>query len=135
MAGTQDVDRPIIQVKSVSSRIEIYNLLSLRFSQNENYQLYNNMSKVPKTLSKAAPQLGRLSTILTCSICYEALVRPVATPCGHTFCSLCIRFVCCMNQLKSEDILCFRKFLQFQQRCPSCLLDTREPQLRPDRWG
>ena len=47
---------------------------------------------MPKSLSKAAPQLARLSTILTCSICYEPLVRPVATPCGHTFCSLCIRW-------------------------------------------
>ena len=74
--------------------------------------------KVPKTLSKAAPQLGRLSTILTCSICYEALVRPVATPCGHTFCSLCIRFFCCMNQLKSEDLLFTGNFFNSNSAVP-----------------
>merc|ERR1719278_1574963 len=72
--------------------------------------------KVSRALTEAVPQVGRLSSILTCQICYLALVRPVSTPCGHSFCSLCIR-----------------QSLQFQQRCPSCFSDTREPQLRPDR--
>ena len=33
----------------------------------------------------------RSSEALRCPICWDQLIGPVATPCGHTFCSQCIR--------------------------------------------
>lgn len=37
------------------------------------------------------PSLYQLDTLLRCHICKDFLKVPVLTPCGHTFCSLCIR--------------------------------------------
>lgn len=37
------------------------------------------------------PSLAELQQALSCNICYELLSGPVSLPCGHSFCSSCIR--------------------------------------------
>lgn len=61
------------------------------------------------------PQLAQLDTLLRCHICKDFLKTPVLTPCGHTFCSLCIR-----------------EYLTKEPKCPLCLNELRESSLRSD---
>lgn len=59
-----------------------------------------------------SPQLFDLDNLLRCHICKDFLNSPVLTPCGHTFCSLCIR-----------------EYLNKESRCPLCLVELRESML------
>ncbi|EJS44478.1 rad18p [Saccharomyces arboricola H-6] len=61
------------------------------------------------------PHLYQLDTLLRCHICKDFLKVPVLTPCGHTFCSLCIR-----------------EHLNNQPNCPLCLFEFRESLLRSE---
>ncbi|CAI5100662.1 CRE_HP_G0003760.mRNA.1.CDS.1 [Saccharomyces cerevisiae] len=61
------------------------------------------------------PSLYQLDTLLRCHICKDFLKVPVLTPCGHTFCSLCIR-----------------THLNNQPNCPLCLFEFRESLLRSE---
>ncbi|QHS71968.1 E3 ubiquitin-protein ligase RAD18 [Saccharomyces paradoxus] len=61
------------------------------------------------------PNLYQLDTLLRCHICKDFLKVPVLTPCGHTFCSLCIR-----------------THLNNQPNCPLCLFEFRESLLRSE---
>ncbi|QLQ81308.1 hypothetical protein HG537_0F00690 [Torulaspora globosa] len=61
------------------------------------------------------PQLSQLDKLLRCHICKEFLRVPVLTPCGHTFCSLCIR-----------------QYLRQDSKCPLCLNELRESSLRSE---
>ncbi|CAI4056777.1 hypothetical protein SKDZ_03G1270 [Saccharomyces kudriavzevii ZP591] len=61
------------------------------------------------------PNLYQLDTLLRCHICKDFLKVPVLTPCGHTFCSLCIR-----------------EHLNNQPSCPLCLFEFRESLLRSE---
>ncbi|QLL31088.1 hypothetical protein HG536_0A09050 [Torulaspora globosa] len=63
----------------------------------------------------AVPQLTQLDKLLRCHICKEFLRVPVLTPCGHTFCSLCIR-----------------QYLRQDSKCPLCLNELRESSLRSE---
>lgn len=63
----------------------------------------------------AVPQLSQLDKLLRCHICKEFLRVPVLTPCGHTFCSLCIR-----------------QYLRQDSKCPLCLNELRESSLRSE---
>ncbi|KAJ2712155.1 E3 ubiquitin-protein ligase rad18, partial [Coemansia sp. D1744] len=61
--------------------------------------------------------LRQLDQQLRCPICKEYFTTAmVATSCGHTFCSLCVRR--CLNQ---ETI------------CPSCRAPLTESELHPNR--
>ena len=61
------------------------------------------------------PQLSQLDSLLRCHICKDFIKVPVLTPCGHTFCSLCIR-----------------GYIDVKARCPLCLNELRESMLRGD---
>ena len=61
------------------------------------------------------PQLQELDDLLSCHICKDFLKNPVLTPCGHTFCSLCIR-----------------GYLSNEPKCPLCLHELRESMLRSE---
>ncbi|CEP61123.1 E3 ubiquitin-protein ligase RAD18 LALA0_S02e07228g [Lachancea lanzarotensis] len=61
------------------------------------------------------PELQDTDTLLRCHICKDFLKTPVLTPCGHTFCSLCIR-----------------EYLNREQKCPLCLAELRESMLRSE---
>lgn len=63
----------------------------------------------------AVPQLAQLDRLLRCHICKDFLRVPVLTPCGHTFCSLCIR-----------------QYLRQDSKCPLCLNELRESNLRSE---
>lgn len=63
----------------------------------------------------AIPQLTQLDALLRCHICKDFLRVPVLTPCGHTFCSLCIR-----------------EYLRKEPKCPLCLNELRESNLRSE---
>lgn len=63
----------------------------------------------------AVPQLTQLDKLLRCHICKDFLRVPVLTPCGHTFCSLCIR-----------------QYLRQDTKCPLCLNELRESSLRSE---
>ncbi|CAI1879904.1 hypothetical protein SEUBUCD646_0C01350 [Saccharomyces eubayanus] len=65
--------------------------------------------------STSIPNLYQLDTLLRCHICKDFLKIPVLTPCGHTFCSLCIR-----------------EHLNNQPNCPLCLFEFRESLLRSE---
>ncbi|CAI4058629.1 hypothetical protein SUVZ_03G1190 [Saccharomyces uvarum] len=65
--------------------------------------------------STSIPNLYQLDTLLRCHICKDFLKVPVLTPCGHTFCSLCIR-----------------EHLNNQPNCPLCLFEFRESLLRSE---
>lgn len=55
---------------------------------------------------------------MVCHICLQPLVRPMDTPCGHTYC-----FNCLSNFLKEQDFCPVdRQRLQFHQCRPSSLL-------------
>lgn len=59
--------------------------------------------------------LAQLDTLLRCHICKDFLKIPVLTPCGHTFCSLCIR-----------------EYINNSAKCPLCLTELRESMLRSE---
>lgn len=59
--------------------------------------------------------LAQLDTLLRCHICKDFLKIPVLTPCGHTFCSLCIR-----------------EYINNSAKCPLCLSELRESMLRSE---
>ncbi|SCV04019.1 LAME_0H15104g1_1 [Lachancea meyersii CBS 8951] len=61
------------------------------------------------------PELQDIDTLLRCNICKGFLKTPVLTPCGHTFCSLCIR-----------------EYLNREQKCPLCLAELRESMLKSE---
>ncbi|SCV01487.1 LAMI_0G11804g1_1 [Lachancea mirantina] len=61
------------------------------------------------------PQMVEFDTLLRCHICKDFIKAPVLTPCGHTFCSLCIR-----------------EYLNREMKCPLCLVELRESMLRSD---
>lgn len=61
------------------------------------------------------PKLQELDDLLRCHICKDFLKNPVLTPCGHTYCSLCIR-----------------GYLNSEPKCPLCLNELRESMLRSE---
>ncbi|KAL3234585.1 Postreplication repair E3 ubiquitin-protein ligase RAD18 [Nakaseomyces bracarensis] len=61
------------------------------------------------------PKLQELDDLLRCHICKDFLKNPVLTPCGHTYCSLCIR-----------------GYLSNEPKCPLCLNELRESMLRSE---
>ena len=61
------------------------------------------------------PKLTQLDALLRCHICKDFLKVPVLTPCGHTFCSLCIR-----------------EYINVQGKCPLCLSELRDSMLRSE---
>ncbi|EPS36036.1 hypothetical protein H072_10455 [Dactylellina haptotyla CBS 200.50] len=64
-------------------------------------------------LSTSVPGIQALETALSCQVCKEFFTAPVATSCGHTFCSLCIR-----------------RCLSATQKCPTCMTTDDESRLR-----
>lgn len=77
---------------------------------------------VPETISNprdflhtSVPQLTDLDSLLRCHICKDFLKASVLTPCGHSFCSICIR-----------------KYLQKESKCPLCLSDLTESMLQKE---
>lgn len=65
--------------------------------------------------SSKIPNLTQLDSLLRCHICKDFLKVPVLTPCGHTFCSLCIR-----------------EYIKNSAKCPLCLSELRESMLRSE---
>ena len=63
------------------------------------------------------PELEELDRSLRCGICGEVLSSPVALPCSHAFCSVCIR----------------RALAAFNESCPSCRAPCSSEQLSPAR--
>lgn len=61
------------------------------------------------------PKLSQLDSLLRCHVCKDFLKVPVLTPCGHTFCSLCIR-----------------GYLNNEPKCPLCLTELRESMLKSE---
>ncbi|CCK72072.1 E3 ubiquitin-protein ligase RAD18 KNAG_0I02880 [Huiozyma naganishii CBS 8797] len=61
------------------------------------------------------PLFSQLDSLLRCHICKDFLKVPVLTPCGHTFCSICIR-----------------EAINKSAKCPLCLNELRESGLRGD---
>lgn len=47
----------------------------------------------------------KLESVMCCPICKELIQGAVILPCGHSYCSLCIR-----------------KFLEYNEECPTCRL-------------
>ncbi|QLG70793.1 hypothetical protein HG535_0A07350 [Zygotorulaspora mrakii] len=74
-----------------------------------------NVTDASEFSKTSLPQLGQLDTLLRCHICKDFLKIPVLTPCGHTFCSLCIR-----------------EYLTKEPKCPLCLNELRESSLRSE---
>ena len=68
--------------------------------------------KVSKGLSGRFPEIDLISKSVQCPICYDGFRDAVSTPCGHDFCSLCVR-----------------DYLQYKQQCPSCLKELHETRL------
>lgn len=61
------------------------------------------------------PGLAQLDSLLRCHICKDFLKVPVLTPCGHTFCSVCIR-----------------EYIAQSSKCPLCLKELRDSMLRSE---
>lgn len=61
----------------------------------------------------SVPGLCTLDETLRCRVCREFMSAPMITPCGHNFCSLCVR-----------------RMLVKSQRCPQCMATTYESQLK-----
>lgn len=59
------------------------------------------------------PAISELDSMLRCQICKGYLRAPVVTPCGHVFCSICIR-----------------QALDINSRCPLCQEETFDGSLR-----
>lgn len=74
-----------------------------------------NVSDATDFLHTSIPQLSQLDTLVRCHICKDLLKIPVLTPCSHTFCSLCIR-----------------EYLTREPKCPLCLSELRESNLRSE---
>ncbi|CUS23368.1 LAQU0S09e03202g1_1 [Lachancea quebecensis] len=74
-----------------------------------------NVSDPRDFLRTKLPELVDLDTLLRCHICKGFIKTPVLTPCGHTFCSLCIR-----------------EYLNRELKCPLCLAELRESMLRSE---
>ncbi|RDB24183.1 Postreplication repair E3 ubiquitin-protein ligase rad18 [Hypsizygus marmoreus] len=62
-----------------------------------------------------APGLRTLDSSLRCTICGELFDAPVTLPCGHCFCSVCVRAA-----------------MGIKQECPTCRKATLEGHLRPN---
>ncbi|TDL13169.1 RING/U-box [Rickenella mellea] len=62
---------------------------------------------------RAAPGLRSLDHALRCNICGEFFDGPVTLPCGHGFCSLCIR-----------------EHMRQESNCPMCRVSASESSLR-----
>ncbi|EIW69170.1 hypothetical protein TREMEDRAFT_69003 [Tremella mesenterica DSM 1558] len=62
------------------------------------------------------PQIQRLDRSLYCQICKELFSGPVSIPCGHSFCSRCIR-----------------GSLEVMKKCPSCNESASEGSIRRNR--
>ncbi|SMN20644.1 similar to Saccharomyces cerevisiae YCR066W RAD18 E3 ubiqutin ligase, forms heterodimer with Rad6p to monoubiquitinate PCNA-K164 [Maudiozyma saulgeensis] len=75
----------------------------------------NQISDASDFTHTRIPKLSQLDTLLRCHICKDFLKVPVLTPCGHTFCSLCIR-----------------EYISVQAKCPLCLTELRESMLRSE---
>jgi len=75
----------------------------------------NQISDASDFTHSRIPKLSQLDTLLRCHICKDFLKVPVLTPCGHTFCSLCIR-----------------EYISVQAKCPLCLTELRESMLRSE---
>lgn len=75
----------------------------------------NHISDTSDFTGTRIPKLSQLDTLLRCHICKDFLKVPVLTPCGHTFCSLCIR-----------------GYISTQAKCPLCLTELRESMLRSE---
>lgn len=74
-----------------------------------------NVSDATDFSQTSIPQLSQLDTLVRCHICKDLLKTPVLTPCSHTFCSLCIR-----------------EYLTREPKCPLCLSELRESNLRSE---
>uniref|UniRef100_A0A8C8DMV3 Ligand of numb-protein X 2b n=1 Tax=Oryzias sinensis TaxID=183150 RepID=A0A8C8DMV3_9TELE len=62
--------------------------------------------------------LDEVDDELICHICLQPLLKPMDTPCGHTYC-----FYCLSNFLKDQDFCPVdRQYLEFEQCRPSSLL-------------
>ena len=68
--------------------------------------------RVPKHLEAKFPEIKALAGLVECPVCYGALRDPLSTPCGHSFCSVCVR-----------------DYLTYKQQCPSCLKELHEKTL------
>lgn len=75
----------------------------------------NQISDASDFAHTRVPKLSQLDTLLRCHICKEFLKVPVLTPCGHTFCSVCIR-----------------EYINVQAKCPLCLTELRDSMLRSE---
>lgn len=75
----------------------------------------NQISDASDFVHTRIPKLSQLDTLLRCHICKDFLKVPVLTPCGHTFCSVCIR-----------------EYINVQAKCPLCLTELRDSMLRSE---
>ncbi|SCU89176.1 LADA_0E14070g1_1 [Lachancea dasiensis] len=80
-----------------------------------NLEEITNVSDPRDFLQTTIPELTDIDTLLRCHICKDFLKTPVLTPCGHTFCSLCIR-----------------EYLKRELKCPLCLAELRESMLKSE---
>ncbi|GIY16441.1 hypothetical protein CDAR_170442 [Caerostris darwini] len=69
-----------------------------------------------ETLGLNTKTLKPLDEALRCSICYDYFNNCMMTKCSHNYCSLCIR-----------------KYMMYKTQCPTCFMDTSEPELRNNR--
>ncbi|ODQ63172.1 hypothetical protein NADFUDRAFT_8231, partial [Nadsonia fulvescens var. elongata DSM 6958] len=67
----------------------------------------------PEWSQRGLSQLSIFESTLLCQICKDAFRAPVITPCGHTFCSLCMR-----------------RCLTKEQACPTCRTPVQESTLK-----
>lgn len=75
----------------------------------------NQISSPADFKGTKVPILSQMDALLRCNICKNFLTIPVLTPCGHTFCSMCIR-----------------GYLSNNPKCPLCLNELRESMLRSE---
>lgn len=75
----------------------------------------NQISDASDFVHTRIPRLSQLDALLRCHICKDFLKVPVLTPCGHTFCSVCIR-----------------EYINVQAKCPLCLTELRDSMLRSE---
>nr|XP_018904049.1 PREDICTED: E3 ubiquitin-protein ligase RAD18-like [Bemisia tabaci] len=75
------------------------------------------VAPIPSTSwPKEFPELKELDDLLKCSICYEYMQTTLISACSHSFCSICIR-----------------RYLQYQNQCPTCFSQLFDNQLRNNR--